>query len=89
MEGKQITYDVFKETVAILNAYYFPDGEYDALYPSISPVNSFRIVLNHFFNQDYDILPDLSYFTTDPCGETTELLPEEDELEAYFENREN
>ena len=89
MEGKQITYDVFKETVAILNAYYFPDGEYDALYPSISPVNSFRIVLNHFFNQDYDILPDLSYFTTDPCGETMELLPEEDELEAYFENREN
>jgi hypothetical protein len=89
MEGKQISYDVFKETVAILNAYYFPDGEYGALYPSISPVNSFRIVLNHFFNHGYDVLPDLTYFTTDPCGETMELLPEEDELDAYFENREN
>ena len=89
MEGEQISYDVFKETVAILNAYYFPDGEYDELYPSISPVNTFRIVLNHFFNEDYDHLPDLTYFTNDPCGETIELLPEENELDAYFDNRED
>jgi hypothetical protein len=89
MEEKQITYEVFKETVAILNAYYFPDGEYDEVYPSISPVNTFRIILNHYFNEDYDLLPDLTYFTTEPCGEIIELVPEENELETYFENRED
>lgn len=89
MEGKQSSYDVVRETMAILNAYYFPDGEYDEVYPSISPVNTFRIVLNHFFNEDYDHLPDRTFFTTDLCGVGIELVPEENELEAYFENRED
>jgi len=65
------------------------DGAYDELYPSISPVNTFRIILNQFFNEDFDLLPDLTYFTFDPCGgNRLELLPEESELEAYIENRE-
>jgi hypothetical protein len=75
--------------VAILNAYYFPDGEYDELYPSISPINTFRVVLNHFFNEDYDPLPDLAYHVTGACGDTFEPIPEENELEAHFENGEN
>jgi len=89
MEGGQISYEIFRETVAILNAYYFPDAAYDDLYPSISPVNTFRIVLNHFFNEDYALIPDLTYFITGNCGDTVELIPEENELEAYFENRGN
>jgi hypothetical protein len=51
-----------KEQHAILNAYYFPGQKYDLLYPSLTPVNSFRIVLNTFFGEDYELLPDKNYF---------------------------
>ena len=51
-----------KEQHGILNAYFFPNGTYDLLYPSVSPVNSFRIVLNTFFGEDYELLPDRHYF---------------------------
>ena len=51
-----------KEQHAILNAYYFPEQKYDLLYPSVSPVNSFRILFNTFFGGDYQLLPDKNYF---------------------------
>ena len=52
------------ERLSILNAYYFPDGDYSQLYPEITPVNSFRIILSQYFGQDYAPLPDHSYFST-------------------------
>ncbi|MFH1447194.1 MAG: hypothetical protein ABIG43_07300 [Chloroflexota bacterium] len=55
----------------ILNAYYLPgDGNLN-LYPSITPVNSFRIMFNTYFGTNYDILPDLGYH-----GEPLMLIPE-------------
>jgi hypothetical protein len=51
------------ERLGILNAYYFPDQDYSMLYPSISPVNSFRVVLNHFFDAGYALLPDQHYYS--------------------------
>lgn len=42
----------------ILNAYYLPDGGAEKLYPSISPVNSFRTVLNYYFGTKFRILED-------------------------------
>ena len=45
----------------ILNAYYFPNQDYHLLYPEISPVNSFRVVFNAYFNQSIPLLPDRSY----------------------------
>ncbi len=47
----------------ILNAYYLPDG-YDALYPSITPVNSFRIIFNSYFGTKFSQLPDESYYSS-------------------------
>jgi hypothetical protein len=44
----------------ILNAYYLP-GHTDLLYPSISPVNTFRLVLNTYLGADYPLLDDISY----------------------------
>ena len=41
----------------ILNAYYFPDGDYRALYDAITPVNSFRVVFNKFFGTNFERLP--------------------------------
>jgi hypothetical protein len=54
------------ERMSILNAYYFPGGRYEGLYDSISPVNSFRIVLNTFFGANLALLPDRSFFSTWP-----------------------
>jgi hypothetical protein len=45
----------------ILNAYYFPDMNYESLYPSISPVNSFRALFNKYFSSSMPMLPDRSY----------------------------
>ena len=44
----------------ILNAYYLP-GHNDVLYPTISPVNTFRLVLNTYLGADYPLLDDTSY----------------------------
>jgi hypothetical protein len=52
------------ERHSILNAYYFPNGEYNSLYSDITPVNSFRIVLNEYFGQSLELLEDKNYFST-------------------------
>jgi hypothetical protein len=52
------------ERFSILNAYFFPDRNYAALYPEISPVNSFRVLLNQFFCGRYELLPDRDYFSS-------------------------
>lgn len=49
-----------------LNAYYFPDKDYHVLYDSISPVNSFRVILNKYFNKNYSLLPDRSIYIKAP-----------------------
>jgi len=44
----------------ILNAYFLPDQDYDELlYSTISPVNTFRIIFNQYFNENFEILDDL------------------------------
>lgn len=45
-----------------LNSIYFPDGDYNSLYPSMSPVNSFRVVVNKFFSGNLPLLKDSSIF---------------------------
>ena len=51
------------ERFSMLNAYYFPDQDYSRLYPSISPINSFRVILDQFFGGDYALLPDQHYYS--------------------------
>jgi hypothetical protein len=52
-----------KECLANLSAYYLPDGGEALLYPEITPVNIFRVVLNHYYGQDFNRLPDKNYFS--------------------------
>jgi hypothetical protein len=48
----------------ILNAYYLPGKNADQfLYPTITPVNSFRVILNTYFNGQFELLPDKIYPT--------------------------
>ena len=44
-------------------AYYFPNGGETDLYHTITPVNSFRILLNYYFGEEFEILDDVSYFS--------------------------
>jgi hypothetical protein len=46
---------------SVLNAMYFSEGTPEALYPSISPVNTFRVVLDEAIGSKYRLLPDRYY----------------------------
>jgi len=44
-----------------LNVYYLPNGS-KSLYETISPVNSFRVIFNEYFNADFELLEDKYYW---------------------------
>jgi hypothetical protein len=50
--------------MAILNAYYLPLGGDELLYENISPVNTFRVIFNYYFDEELDLLIDESYFSS-------------------------
>lgn len=60
-EWSNASIDEIKEKTGILNAYYLPDIKSNTLYPSITPANSFRIVLNSIFGENLPLLSDLSF----------------------------
>lgn len=43
----------------IMNAYYLPKSQQGLIYPTITPVNTFRIILNQYFSKTLPILPDV------------------------------
>jgi hypothetical protein len=45
----------------ILYAVYLPDGAEDLMYPSITPVNTFRVIFDRYFGTSYGLLPDMTY----------------------------
>jgi len=53
-----------KECLANLSAFYLPHTHGNFLYPEITPVNIFRVILNEYFGEDLKLLPDKSYFST-------------------------
>lgn len=55
--------EMLRERMGILNAYHLPDGGERFLYHSITPVNTFRVLLTAYFGADYGPLEDRSYFS--------------------------
>ncbi len=55
-------FDVVERRMKILNAYYFPD-DHEGLYPTITPVNTFRVIFNKYFGQSYPVLADHSLYS--------------------------
>lgn len=53
------------ERLAILNAYLVPEAMRAKLYPGITPVNTFRLLLSTQFGDDLPPLPDTSHFAYD------------------------
>ena len=58
----KVSKEAIKTHVNILNVYYLPGYDYERLYPSISPVNTFRLIFNHYFGTDLKLLEDRNYF---------------------------
>ena len=56
-----------REATAILNAYYLPGVGNEALYDEISPVNTFRVILNEYFSANLELLPDRTFFMSTGC----------------------
>jgi len=50
-------------------AIYMADKSSEALYSTLSPVNSFRVIFNDLFGTDYPLLPDETYYFDDEQGE--------------------
>lgn len=59
----------------IFNAYYLPAAA-DALYPAITPVNSFRVVFDRYFGTHYGLLPDITYADDKETETVPETAPE-------------
>ncbi len=52
-----------RERFSILNAYYLPGQRNQFLYPSITPVNTFRVIFNSCFGLNFDLRPDRSFYS--------------------------
>jgi hypothetical protein len=53
-----------QERSGILNAFLLPGAPTGVVYPTISPVNAYRMVLSLYFGADLPPLPDCSYFSS-------------------------
>jgi hypothetical protein len=52
-----------KNRMNILNAYHLPGISSGTIPVNISPVNTFRLIFNQYFNGNYDYLEDTAYFS--------------------------
>jgi hypothetical protein len=64
LDWENPTSKTYTERLPIFNAYYFLNKKITTITNSITPVNTFRILFNNFFNTKYEILGDKSYFST-------------------------
>ena len=53
-----------EDKLSILHAYYLPGGGETALYPTITPVNSFRLIFDRYLGGEFGLLEDASYYST-------------------------
>ena len=62
------------ERIGILNAYYFPEYCRSSLYPTVTPVNSFRLAFDACLGTDLGLSPDTSYWSVD-SGQIDQFTP--------------
>jgi hypothetical protein len=62
-----------EERMAILNAYRLPQAGAELLYPSITPVNTFRVVFDGVFGGEFGLVQDAGHFT--PWLSLSEAIP--------------
>ena len=64
-----------EDKMSILNAYHLPGGVAERLYPTITPVNSFRIVFEEYFGGPYVPLEDITYWSDEIDTFDFEVVP--------------
>lgn len=78
------------ERTSILNALYIPNVDQEVLYPSLSPVNSFRIIFNTYFDAGLELLPDRTFISTwnsvDGMIDVTGVRNSRDNCDDLFSN---
>jgi len=57
------TYAILDERTSILNAYHLPGRADELIYDKITPVNTFRVIFKHYFNLDYELIEDKTYYS--------------------------
>ena len=58
------TKEMIIERMSNLSAYYLPDKNYELFYDKLTPVNSFPLIFNSYFNQNYEIVDDKMYWSS-------------------------
>jgi Sulfatase len=61
----------YKERMRILNAYHLPENGSESLYKSITPVNTFRMLIIQYFQIDIAFLDDQSFYS--PLSDPLEI----------------
>ena len=56
-----------------LAAYHLPQDGSQLLYPTITPVNSFRVIFDRYFGAKLPLLKDISYFSLDAPFKFTQV----------------
>lgn len=54
----------FYERFSILNAYYLPGIDPETVPPDITPVNTFRMILDAYFSANLELLPNHQFFSS-------------------------
>lgn len=75
------TSDYLDERMHIFNAYYLPSNPSIKPWPTITPVNSFRLVLNDYFGTKLPFLKDECFFSTYQSPYTLYPITKEKEVE--------
>ena len=64
-ESSNPSNESIEQKMSILSAYYLPDIEKNLSNDVITPVNTFRIIFNSYFNTNYDLLENKIYLSDD------------------------
>jgi hypothetical protein len=60
----QIEGNDYCERMGIINAIYLPNQNYVNFTDNLSPVNNYRLIFNEYFNGEFELLENRSYFST-------------------------
>jgi hypothetical protein len=72
-------FDVTPRRMKNLSTYYFPDNT-EGLYPTITPVNTFRVIFDKYFGQPYPMLEDKSLYSAYDIPYNYEEIPNDCKL---------
>jgi hypothetical protein len=74
LQGDHGIYIGKEQQTKILNAFYLPEGN-EGLYETISPVNTFRLIFNHYFGQNLEMEVDVARWASVKTPQKFEVIP--------------